>query len=175
GQSWHVVWDTFLQQEMSRGSSATYQTCLHLRLLICADNQAKRQEIADEVMVALSTNDQRQKQVLTFINNLYLNDLKYLRDLRELRELRELIKKEDVINILCNILKQQRGEVTSVVLFTLYSVVATSADLPQPLNQHVYNTIKMLKRSVPLLTEEQDLLATTVLRGIGVLPRSSLT
>ena len=53
GQSWHVVWDTFLQQEMSRGSSATYQTCLHLRLLICADNQAKRQEIADEVMPIL--------------------------------------------------------------------------------------------------------------------------
>jgi len=55
GITWRASWELWLQKEMARGRSATYQACLNLRLLLCKGNQQQQQEIINELIASLST------------------------------------------------------------------------------------------------------------------------
>src|SRR6266571_4179239 len=175
---WRTVWDTLLQKEMARGGSTTYQVCLYLRLLLCRSNDQQRQEIANELMVALSTSDQRQVKALIAITNLYLLDMRYLldlldlrylldlRDLRDLRYLRYLLNKDYITGILCNMVKQPANTSTSAALLALYSVLSDYDRVLSQIAQQVQSDLQLFTRQrAPL---EQQQLVEVILRRIGV-------
>ncbi len=89
GQPWYVIWDTFLQEEMAHARNATYHACLNLRLVLCQANKERRQELAKNLMVALSSNSQEQTQALITITYIYhILDMGETRDLRKMRNSR---------------------------------------------------------------------------------------
>ena len=57
-------------------NAATYQACLHLRLLLCRGNDPQRQEIANELVTGLSKRGKQHTQALITISNLYLRDVR---------------------------------------------------------------------------------------------------
>jgi len=83
--SWRFVWDTFLQEEMARGRSATYQTCLGLRLLLCREDVEHQQKIANELTEALLSNDPQHTQALIALISIFLLFMQDLIDLPTVR------------------------------------------------------------------------------------------
>jgi hypothetical protein len=96
--AWKERWDALLQAEMKRGSTATYQPCLGLRLVLWQQDKECYLKLAEELMEALATKGPQQIQALIVITNIYLQDLRNLRmsqfisersQMRDLRYLRD--------------------------------------------------------------------------------------
>jgi hypothetical protein len=110
--SWQEIWHDFLKAEMSRGRDATYQTCLYMRLLLARGDEQLCKQIADELVMAPSSQNSTQKQALITITNLYLADLRYMRymldlldflnlhSLLDLRGMRDLLGMHDLVSML---------------------------------------------------------------------------
>ncbi|MEO6888414.1 MAG: hypothetical protein ABI456_04585 [Ktedonobacteraceae bacterium] len=187
GQPWRATWDNYLQKEMARGRTSTYQSCLSLQLWLSQGDQQQQQAIAADIMKALSTQSQ---QAMIAISNIYLLgfrdfrdlrylldfrdfrdllDLRYFRDLLDLRYLRYLLDfrdKEYIINILCNML-QQEGERLYLALLSLYSIVASSNEPPAPsIEQQVQASVQHLAQQSQKLTTEQRLLLKALQRKL---------
>ncbi len=151
-ERWQTVWNRLLDAEMRRGHPATYQACLHLRLMLAAGNQEQRITIVSTLLQHLSSNDRLQIQSMNAIINIYLGDLSDLRYLRDLRDLRDL---SDMISTLCNILRQET--VRQQALFTLYSVVS-AVDVPGSLEQQIEQSLRQIIGQAPLPLEQRLLI-----------------
>lgn len=100
---WSETWDSYLQKEMARGRSTTYQVCLNLRLMLCEGNDLKRRGIVNELLADLSKPGQQQTQALITISNLYVQDPRYVLDLLILRDslyLRYLLNLLNLLDLL---------------------------------------------------------------------------
>ena len=159
GTLWRKVWDTCLQKEMSYGRGATYQACLHLRLLLCRGNEPQRQEIANELVTDLSKRGKQHTQALITISNLYLRDV---------RDVRDVLNKDQIIGILNNMLKQQASASSSTALFALYIVLRAYDTTPPAIAQQVHESIQLYQRQRQLPSVEERQLTEVILRQIGI-------
>ncbi len=97
----------------------------------------------------------------------YLGYLRYMLRLLKLRYIRFMPKRDKIVSVLCRILKQQTGILSSTVLFALYSVINSYNQIPQATVQQVCNDIQAFQGQGRPLPIEQSQLIEVILRRIG--------
>ncbi len=78
GTHWKNVWVKCLQEEMAHGRTATYQSCMQIRFLLCRRDKQVQKALAREISLMLSVKNSSEVRELTLalIAKMFLLDLK---------------------------------------------------------------------------------------------------